>query len=224
MTDTRLRIAGILLLFCIASESLHAQQLPALRFGIEGSIGTKSGLGYKLPYTSFELAGEKIFANGFEIQAHGGVSPTAKYVSNDGLQVMGTGRVLYWFGSSTAIAAAGGVNVRSLATSLFTKHDNSPSIGVVRKVWWLGLPNRLYLSYLIPTGARPIDGSLQSNRTQGIEFIDEVQHTSRIRMSLTFDVLTFLSQSGAAPSPRSWTGTVMVMFRFGSKQDPNQLF
>jgi hypothetical protein len=196
--------------------------VPATRWGIVASVGTAAGLGYHLPYTAIGLNVEKTVGPRAEVQVNGDFSPTNKYVTNNGHTVHAGVRGLWWLTSQWAVTGADSEGL--LYTSQFTKHANSPAVGLAARAYWLGFPNRFYVSYLIPTGARPTDGSLQSNRVQGIRFEEEGQGWSRARLGFQLEILSFLSQSGSAPSPRSWTGTFTVKVRYGTKQDDTRLW
>jgi hypothetical protein len=135
--------------------------------------GTAAGLGYHLPYTAIGVNVEQVVGPRAEVQVYSDFSPTDKYVTNDGNTVHIGARGLWWLTSQWAVTGADSEGI--LYTSQFVKHGNSPSVGVAARAFWLGVPQRFYVSYLIPTGARPTDGSLQSNRVQGLRFEGEGQ-------------------------------------------------
>lgn len=195
---------------------------PSTRWGITATIGTQSGLGYKLPYTAFGGAIERTLGNHVELQVSGDYSPSHKYITSDGHQFHAYAAALYWFRDNAALYANDGEGF--LYTSQFQKQANFPQVGVATRLFWMGVPSRIYFTYIVPTGKRPTDGSLQSNRTQGMGFVYEGQGWDRVRIITTFHVLTFLDQSGAAPGLRHWTGTIVMTVRFGTKMNSNQLY
>lgn len=214
-------IFKLLIVVALSGIPAFAQQ-PSTRWGITTAVGTESGLGYALPYTAFGAGIEKAFGDRVELQADADFSPTRKLVTKDGRQFHVTARALYWIGSRVALV--GGDGEAALWTNEFAKRSNNPFIGMGCRLWWMGIPSRLYLSYLIPTGSRPTDGSLQSNRTQGVSFTYQGQGWTRARLSSTLNVLTLVDQSGAAPGVRHWTGTVVMTLRFGTKQNIEELY
>lgn len=209
----------VVVVICI--RPVNAQQ-PATRWGAIVLVGTESGLGYHLPYTAFGGGVEHTIGDPIEVQASADYSPTHKYITNDGSQVHLSGRAIVWANDRVGLTVTDGETW--LHTSQFTKADNRPQFGIVARLWWLGFPSRFYASYVVPEGKRPVDGSLQSNRLQGISTAIEAQGWSRVRLTTTFNVLTFIEQSGAAPGKRDWTGTVVVTVRFGTKQDLNEWY
>jgi hypothetical protein len=219
-----MKLAYITLLIGMAmmvAPAARAQQ-PATRWGATATIGTESGLGYQLPYTAFGGGVERAILDKVEIQGEADYSPTHKLVTHDGHEIHVQGRAIAWMGDRVGLTAAD--DETWLATSQFSKAANHPEFGVVARLWWLGFPSRFYASYVVPEGKRPTTGALQSNRLQGVSTAIEAQGWSRVRMITTFDVLTFLDQSGAAPGLRHWEGTVTVTLRIGTKQDLNQLY
>ena len=205
----------------ICIRPVSAQQ-PQTRWGVTTTVGTESGLGYHLPYVDLGAGVEHAIRDRMEVQASANYSPTHKYITNDGNSVHLGGRALLWVNDTFALTAGDGETW--LRTSQFDKANNFPQFGVAARLWWLGFPSRFYAAYLVPEGKRPTDGSLQSNRLQGISTAIEAQGWSRVRLTTTFNVLTFLEQSGAAPGKRDWTGTVVVTIRVGTKQDLNELY
>ena len=212
---------AVVTLAILVVQSAAAQQ-PSTRIGALVTVGTESGLGYKLPYTDFGVGVEHDLGHHLEVSASADWSPTHKYVTNDGNAVRVSAQAIAWTGDHFGLTA--GDDEAWLWTSQFAKHANHPSVGIVTRLWWLGFPSRFYASYLVPVGARPTDGSLQSNRLQGVSAAIEAQGWSRVRMTTKLDILTLLDQSGAAPGLRHWEGTVVVTFRIGTKQDLNALY
>jgi hypothetical protein len=211
-----------LILTTLAIPTAAQQTQPTTSLGATFSAGTESGLGYALPYIAFGGALEHSISSHIEAQASADYSPTHKVITHDGHQSHLGGRALVWLGSRFALTAAD--REGWLSTSQFRKSANSPAFGVAGRLWWLGTPSRIYAAYLPPMGRRPTDGSLQSNRTQGISTTIESQGYSRVRLTTTFDVLTFLDQSGAAPGLRHWEGTLVVTARFGTRQNLADLY
>ena len=211
----------VVMLSILVVQSAAAQQ-PATRVGALVTIGTESGLGYQLPYTEFGAGIERTLGDRFEVQASADYSPTHKLVTHDGHSVALNGRLVAWQTQRFGLTAAD--DEAWLMTSQFTKHASHPEFGIVARLWWLGFPSRFYAAYVVPVGARPVDGSLQSNRLQGVSAAIEAQGWSRVRMTTKLDIVTFLDQSGAAPGLRHWEGTVVVTFRIGTKQDLNALY
>lgn len=208
----------ILLLF---ATPLWAQQ-PSTRVAADLTVGTASGLGYRLPYSAFGADVERVLGDRLEARIAADYSFTTKYGETSGSQEHLSGRLLAWVKPNFGFTAEDGEAF--LHTSLFTKSSNSPLVGIVNRCWAFGVPTRIYLGYIVPTGSRPTDGSLQSNRLQGGRFIYEGQFTSRLRLIFLFDIVTLLDQSGDASGHREWSGTALVTFRIGTKQNAYELY
>lgn len=216
------KLLPIVLLLAIPVHAQGVKTTPITRAGVTATVGTEAGLGYTLPYYAFGAALEHTIGSRSEVQFSTDISPTDKEFTHDGTQLHLSARGMYWLSYRAAIT--GEVRESFLWTNQINKRATFPVVGMASRFYWLGIPQRAYIGYIIPTGSRPTDGSLQSNRLQGPTFTIEGQGWERVRISTTFNVLTFLDQSGSAPGHRNWTGTLVVTFRFGTKQDPSRLY
>jgi hypothetical protein len=215
-------VVAVLLLTAVPAlaQTTPAWRRSPTRLLFDASIGDASGLGYKVPDLVFGLALERPIGSRFEVQANLDYSPDRKYITNDGRSFLAGARGVVWL--SHRIAITGGMNYSALWTSRFDKSAHYPVAGVLLRDSWLGLPGRMYVTYLFPTGcvlASPSNPCrIQSNRLKGVEFNQEFRLWPHLRAGVQMGFYHFCDQGNplAAYAPRAchMTGTTAVRFRF----------
>jgi hypothetical protein len=202
------------------------------RWFIDSGIGVATSLGFKQPDTNFGLALEKPIGSRFEYQAVIGYSPSRKAITNDGNTFLASTQMLFWVRNNLAIL--GGISYSKLWTSQFVKHGTFPLVGIsIRENSRLFGPGRTYISYDFPTGcvwATPANPcTIQSNRLQGVDFAQEFNTFSHLRIVLEYGFYHFADQGNPfAPNvPRSThfaiTSQVVLRFAF-HKLDQDRVY
>jgi len=133
------------------------------------SIDIGSWDGYNPPATDLEFSLEQPIRS-FEAQLDSSYSPPHKTAGGAGTDtgLRDTGRLIYWrrnwgpwFSEEWAWQK----------TPDFTKQAYFATPGVVLRVHPVGIPSRLYLGYVVPTGKWAGPNELESSRTQGLTVI-----------------------------------------------------
>jgi hypothetical protein len=193
------RVARTALLVLAFAGSLEAQTFSldnsrVTRWMLETETGSESSFGFKLPHVGVGFSAERPVAKHFELQALVSYSPDKKYITNDGNSLKFNGTGLYWI--TRGFALTGGLHHSNLWTSQFNKSSTAPSAGVAFREAIGGLPGRIYLGYLFPTGCQwGSSCPIQSSRTKGVEFYWETRMSSHFRMGVEMGIYHFLSQS-----------------------------
>jgi hypothetical protein len=190
------------------------------RWLLDSQIGTASGLGYHLPDLSLGATVEKPFG-GHSLgegrwEAQGDVfwSPDRKYITGDGNTAQIDGKGLFWLNSRLSLF--GEARFVHLWTDQFDKSTLAPSAGIVVRDRWFGLPGRLYVDYLFPTGCQWATSTnpcrIQSNRITGIEFFQEFRMYRHWRVGVKGAWLQFANQGNEndRAAGRVWNNTATI--------------
>jgi hypothetical protein len=170
----------------------------------------------KIPTQSGQPSGK---LSRWEAQGEAKWSPDRKYITNDGNEAVIDATGLFWV--IPRLALSGQVRYNWLWTSQFDKQGWAPSAGFVARDRFLGYPGRFYLDYLFATGCQWATASnpcvIQSNRTHGIEFFQEVRQFRHWRVGIRGAWYSFANQGNPQqPMRRVWnnTGTVYAVIRY----------
>jgi hypothetical protein len=200
-----------------AAQALPVAKEPAMRWLVDFELGTKVGLGFKLPHTAFRLSYEQPIGARVELQGSVFLSPDKSNTTNDGESVGADLGVLLW--ETHRLAITGSVTASYLWTSQVRRGTTSPAFGVVIRDNFGNLPGRLYLTYMVPTGCEwGVRCSVQSERLQGPQGYWEHRLYPQIRLGVHFGVYHRLYQSNPLlpniPRSGQWTGDSYVVIRF----------
>jgi hypothetical protein len=183
-------------------------------------VGSQSGLGYKLPSTSFGVQIERPTGRRLELQAAATFSPDRKYITNDGDGVILGGAAIVWI--TPRVGALAHLRYSHLWTSEFDKTAWAPGVGGVVRDSWSGLAGRLQAEYVLPTGCVWATASnpcmIQSSRLQGVDALQEFRIYRGVRFGIRGGAWHFCQQGNpqdpAAGRKCQSTGTVAVVLRF----------
>jgi hypothetical protein len=221
------RITVLIAVFLLAAiflpwTSANAQDTPALtapfRWTFDTKIGSEPQLGFNAPGTSFGPSIEYPLANQFELQGNLTFTPWESINSGNGhaIEIGGTG--IGWF--NHRFGASLGFRRDWLWASSISRSAWNPSIGgVIRDE--LYRPGRLYIAYLLPTGCSQMGPSCSvlSNRTQGLQALQEIRLWSRFRVGLQGGVYHYCdnaTQSDARQCKFSPAGMVVIRFELAN--------
>jgi len=214
--------AKLSLLVFLSAASSGAQALPAgresaTRWLLDAETGTDAALGYKVPHVGFGSSIEQSLGTRIELDGGLSFSPDKKIITNDGssLLIKSSGR--FWITQRFAIT--GGLERSNLWTSQFSKAAWLPSVGIAIRESSLGMPGRLYFSYLFPTGCQWGAGCpIQSNREMGPVGYWEKRTYSHFRVGFQIGYYRILNQGNPLqPSigrTGEWSGDVHVVTRY----------
>jgi hypothetical protein len=208
-----------------------SEPIPFGRLMIETQLGTEKQLGFKPPDLGFGFSVEKPIGPHVELQSSVAYSPDKKYISNDGNGFRWGARVI-WF-PRRRFGISGEIRRSYLWTSQFEKSGWTTTAGVMIRDNLLGAAGRFSVDYVIPEGCvwaveclLPANG-IQSNRTQGPEFYQEIRALSlapgyTMRFGGRVSFYHFCDQANPfAPAPRTChlvdTMALTVRLEFGGK-------
>ncbi len=187
------------------------------RWLLDSETGSDAGLGFKEPHVALGISFERPIGLRFELQGNLHYSPDKKSITNDGnsLRVQGVG--IIWINGRFGIS--GDLRHSDLWTSQFNKSAFGPAAGVVFRERFQGMPGRLYVDYVIPTGCEwGLDCPMQSSRAKGPEVYWEHRLSPYIRLGLHMGVYHLLNQSNNLrpdiPRTGEWSGNTHVVVRF----------
>lgn len=199
---------------------------PRTRWLLDSEVGSDEGLGYKLPHTAFGVSLEKPIFRRFELQARISDSPDRKAITNDGNTLSTSVGAIAWLHRNFGLYDA--MSYSRLWTSQFNKAGWFPRPGVVFRLRLLGIPTRMYLDYVVPTGTIDKKG-IESNRLRGVEYFFDARMASvgplTIRTGLQWNLYHFLDQGDplcdgtfgkrvTCPRIGHFTATSALTFRF----------
>lgn len=172
----------------LASQVLAQASAPSrqpVRFGrlmIDTQVGSERELGFKPPDLGIGVTIEKPFGPHIELQTFAEFSPDKKYITNDGNNFQWGARAI-WF-PCWRIGVSGEARRNYLWTSQFNKSGWALAPGLTIRDSFGTKSGRFSADYVIPSGCvwaaqcrLPADG-IQSNRTQGPEFVQEFRALS----------------------------------------------
>lgn len=191
--------------------------MPALRTAgtrwlFDTEVGTDRDLGFRDPHLEFGTAIEQPLGKHFEIQGKISYSPDHK-INNGGNSLSIDAVAIGWLCNRAGIL--GKIHDTRLWTPQFDKQATSPSVGAVFRMREFGLANRLYLSYVLPTGCTHC--RIQGSRLQGVDGYWEFRLFSHLRVGTRMGIFTFLEQGNPlsnAPRTRKYAVTDAFVFRF----------
>ena len=141
------------------------------------------GLGYSLPVVDFGVGLDKSFGSHFEIDTFGSYEIAHKQVLGNGHEILATVIPIIWIDRTVGIT--GEVIYAHLYTSAYDKGTFLPESisqlapsaesfiitpGVVFRTSPAGLPSRMWLNAIIPTGSINRTTGIESNRESGVQF------------------------------------------------------
>lgn len=186
--------------------SLFALAIPAhaeTRVFANTSLGACSG--YNLP--CFTLGGrvEHDLTSKIELQGFGNWIPTDKTSGGSGNTYQLGTRGIYW---TKRIGLTANFNESWLRSQKFDKNTFYTSFGVVGRFRFLDADQRLYASYLLPTGGYDPKTGIESSRGTGLVARWEVQMSKHIDVFWDFKILRLLNQGnpfcdGSLPGPKT---------------------
>jgi hypothetical protein len=245
-------ISFLLVAVCLSISPLAAQDVQKAvtyspdyhidqetRWLINTEIGSYAGLGFKPPHIAIGMSIEKPVSRRFEVDSGVSYSPDRKYITNDGKSFEVSGDTIFWV--SHYFGLYQDVTYNRLWTSQFDKRTLAPESGVVFRTLFAGVPTRMYLDYVIPTGRIDSNG-IESNRLQGIQYnligrLGSIGRTT-VRLGFTWQVYHYYDQGnplcdGTFDGPVtcrrtghvSGTSALNINFEFGRRShDDDDLF
>jgi hypothetical protein len=213
---------GVVCVSLLSAATSYAQTSPAgnkweTRWLLDSETGSDAGLGFKEPHVAVGPSFERPIGLRFEVQGSIHYSPDKKSITNDGNSLLVQGVGIFWINGRFGLS--GNTLHSNLWTSQFNKSAFRPAAGVVIREHFEGMPGRLYLNFLIPTGCEwGPNYRIQSNRTKGPEVYWEHRLWPNLRLGLHFGVYHILNQSNNfrpdIPRTGEWTGNTHVVLRF----------
>jgi hypothetical protein len=146
------------------------------------TIFDDEGLGYNLPVVRFGLGVEQPIGRHFEVDGFGSYAISHKAVLNNGHTVLVSVTPIVW--ATSWFGVTGDVRYSHLTTSAYSKGTYLPSSisgipaslgsfivapGIIFRVKPAGLPSRLWIDGVIPTGRINAATGIESNRLSGVE-------------------------------------------------------
>lgn len=210
--------------FCLlfSAAATFAQGVPARRHSptrwlLDSETGSQAGLGFKDPHFAAGPSFEKALGPRFELQGSVHYSPDRKIITKDGNSLRVQGQGIFW--TTWRLGISGSLRHSNLWTSQFNKSAFGPAAGVVIREQFQGMPGRLYVDFLLPTGCEwGPSCRMQSNRMKGPEVYWEHRVWTGVRLGLHVGIYHFLNQSNNLRPDLArlgqWTGDTSVLVRF----------
>ena len=228
----------MLLFFAGACSYLDAQSEEmdgATRLISEFQFGSTEGLGFQFPHLALGARIEKPVTPRFEIDAETIYSPDHKTGLGAGHQVTAEADGIYW--TTHRMGVSGGYEHNWLVTSEYRKSVTIPAAGIVLR-GNDGLPWRLYINWLIPSGQYDPETGIEPSRLTGPDFLYEFQLYEHLRFGLLLGIYHGYEQGnpvcdGTAPNPQHLppcprtgytTGQASLIFRVTRKQSLDTLY
>lgn len=142
------------------------------------------GLGYNLPVVDFGGGLDQGFGNRFELDSFGAYAVAHKAVIDSGQELVISETPIFW--AAHHFGVTGQIRYTHLWTSKYSKGTYLPTLGipasylpslasftyapgVVFRATLAGIPSRLWVDYVIPTGTINAATGIESNRLSGLE-------------------------------------------------------
>jgi len=160
-----------MLIFAIAG---HAQT----RYTGSADVGLDQGLGFEIPTVDLIGGIERPIGRRFELDAAGTYGFTRKAADEprpNGRTAIVSVTPIIW--ATPWLGLTGEINCNWLFTTAYNKAACShfPAPGVVFRARPLGLPSRLWLAGVIPSGSIDRKTGIESNRVSGVQFAWEAR-------------------------------------------------
>lgn len=216
------KIIESLLLVLVVAGSSRAQALstgkaPAMTWMLDAEAGSGPGVGVTMPHLAFGTSFERPIGTRVELRGGASFAPDWKYITNDGSTLNLKSEGLLWV--TRRLAVTGGLEISNLWASQSKERVWAPTAGIGIRDHSFGIPGRLYLAYLFPTGCQwGANCPIQSSRLLGGQVYLEKRVLTHLRLGYQFGFYRILNQGNpldpAAGRTGEITGDMHVVIRF----------